>query len=184
MKIIGITGTLGAGKGTIVSYLMKEKAFTHYSVRDFLLQEVIKRGLPQNRDSLTSVANELRKENTPSFIVDQLYEQAKQSGKDAVIESIRTPGEVLSLREKGNFVLLAVDAAPHIRYERIKMRNSITDNVDFATFLANEEREMSSDDPNKQNLKKCIEMADFVIYNDGSLNNLYSQLEEVWERIS
>ena len=184
MKIVGITGTLGAGKGTIVSYLTKEKGFSHYSVRDFLLQEVKRRGMPENRDSLTSVANDLRKNNSPSYIVDQLYERAKRSGKDTIIESIRTPGEVLSLREKGDFILLAVDAAPHLRYERIKMRNSITDHIDYDTFLANEKREMTSDDPNKQNLKKCIEMADFVIRNDGSLNELYEQLEEVWERIS
>ena len=33
MIIIGITGTLGAGKGTIVDYLVKQKGFVHYSVR-------------------------------------------------------------------------------------------------------------------------------------------------------
>ena len=32
--IIGITGTLGAGKGTVVEYL-KKKSFKHYSVRSF-----------------------------------------------------------------------------------------------------------------------------------------------------
>jgi len=33
--IIGITGTLGAGKGTIVE-ILKKKWFGHYSVREFL----------------------------------------------------------------------------------------------------------------------------------------------------
>ena len=36
MIIIGITGTLGAGKGTIVDYLCKKRGFLHYSVREFL----------------------------------------------------------------------------------------------------------------------------------------------------
>ena len=41
MLIIGITGTLGAGKGTVVEYLVEKKGFDHYSVRAFLLKEII-----------------------------------------------------------------------------------------------------------------------------------------------
>jgi dephospho-CoA kinase len=183
MKIIGITGTLGAGKGTIVEFLVQKKNFTHYSVRDFLLREVKKRALPENRDSLTTVANDLRKNHSPSYIVDQLYGVAKKNRKNAIIESIRTPGEVVSLRNKGDFILLAIDANPEVRFERILLRKSITDKIDFKTFLANEKREMSSQDPNKQNLGRCIQMADYVIDNNGDLDALYATLERLWENI-
>ena len=44
MIIIGITGTLGAGKGTIVDYLVQEKGFKHYSVRNYLIKEIEKGG--------------------------------------------------------------------------------------------------------------------------------------------
>jgi dephospho-CoA kinase len=37
MFIIGITGTIGAGKGTVVEYLVGQKGFDHYSVRSFLI---------------------------------------------------------------------------------------------------------------------------------------------------
>lgn len=178
MQIIGITGTLGAGKGTIVDYLSKVKGFRHYSVRQYLTEEIEKRGLPVNRDSMTSVANELRAANSPYYIVGKLFEQALTSGENAVIESIRTPGEVEFLRQQGNFTLIAVDADPKTRFERIKIRKSATDQIDFNTFLANEKREMTTDDPNKQNLKKCIQMADITLNNDGSIENLIEQLEE------
>ena len=46
MKIIGITGTLAAGKGTVVEYLVERKWFAHYSVRGFLTEEIKKRNLP------------------------------------------------------------------------------------------------------------------------------------------
>jgi len=108
MIIIGITGTLGAGKGTIVEYLTKSRGFAHFSVRGFLLDEIRKRGLPENRDSMVVVANDLRKINSPSYITDQLFLQATNKGKDAVIESIRTPGEVESLKSKSQFYLFAV----------------------------------------------------------------------------
>ncbi|HSG68025.1 MAG TPA: AAA family ATPase, partial [Bacteroidales bacterium] len=122
MIIIGITGTLGAGKGTIVDYLVREMGFEHYSVRDFLLSEMKKLGMPENRDSMTSLANRLRTAFGPSYIIDQLYDQARESLHDCVIESIRTPGEVQSLRRKQDFYLFAVDADPAIRFRRIKKR--------------------------------------------------------------
>ncbi|MBQ4206222.1 MAG: AAA family ATPase, partial [Bacteroidales bacterium] len=65
MNIIGITGTLGAGKGTIVEYLIEKKGYVHYSVRAFLAEEIKRRGMEVNRDTLTMVANELRANNSP-----------------------------------------------------------------------------------------------------------------------
>ena len=183
MIIIGITGTLGAGKGTIVDYLVNKKGFGHYSVRAFLIKEIESRGLPVNRDTMTSVANDMRAKNSPSYVTDKLYEQAIRDKKNCIIESIRTPGEIDSLKKKGNFYLFAVDANPSKRFERIKLRNSETDNISFDTFVANEKREMTSTDPNKQNLQKCREMADFVFINDGSIEDLHFQTEKVLKKI-
>jgi dephospho-CoA kinase len=179
MKIIGITGTIGAGKGTIVDYLVNKKNFKHFSARAFLVEEIEKRGLENNRDNMVIMANGLREKNSPSFVADELFKRAKVSGQNCVIESLRTVGEIESLKNKGNFTLLAVDADPKIRYERILKRLTSTDNVSFEKFLADEKREMESTDPNKQNLKKCIEMADFVIDNNGTLEELNSKLEEI-----
>ena len=184
MLIIGITGTLGAGKGTIVDYLVKEKGFAHFSVRGYITEEIVRRGMPVNRDSMVNVANSLRAAHSPSYIIDQLYEQAMLTGKNCIIESIRTPGEVQSLAEKGNFVLFAVDADPMMRYDRIVMRNSETDRISFATFIENEEREMQSDDPNKQNIGKCIELADHIFYNNSSVQKLYKYIEEVLNQLN
>ena len=178
MKIIGITGTLGAGKGTIVEYLLKEKGFLHFSVRGYLIEEIKKLGLPVNRDSMTTVANDLRAKNSPAFIIEELYKEATKAGMNSIIESIRTPGEIDFLKKQGNFILLAVDAVPKIRFERIKLRASETDKIDFETFVANEKREMTSSNPNKQNLGKCIEMADIVLNNNGSISQLIDQLNQ------
>ena len=177
MLVIGITGTLGAGKGTLVDYLLREKNFQHYSVRQYLIKEIEHRGLEVNRDNMVLVANELRSINSPSYIIEELYKEAHHLGKNSVIESIRTPGEVEYLKKQGDFLLLAVDADPVKRFERIQLRKSSTDQVDFTTFISNEQREFTSSDPNKQNLKKCIEMADVVLTNNNSVDDLSDQFE-------
>ena len=177
MVVIGITGTLGAGKGTIVEYLINNKGFKHFSVRQFLIEEIEKQGLPVNRDTMTEVANNLRANHTPSYIIEQLYKKAKISGKNSVIESIRTPGEIEYLKKQGDFYLIAIDADPKTRYNRITLRASETDKISYETFLANEKREYTTSDPNKQNLSKCINLADIIINNDGDIDNLNNKLD-------
>lgn len=182
MTIIGITGTLGAGKGTIVDYLANNKGFKHYSVRQFLVGEIEKKGLPVNRDTMTEVANNLRANHSPSYIIEQLYKQAVANGGNAIIESIRTPGEVDFLKKQGEFYLIAVDADPHIRYQRITLRASETDQISFDTFMSNEKREFTASDPNKQNLSRCIQLADMVLQNNGGIDELNLQLDKELDR--
>lgn len=181
MIILGITGTLGAGKGTVAGYL-KEKGFGYYSVREFLTEEIVKRGMPINRDSMVEVGNDLRAKNGPSYILDTLYARAESEGKDAVIESIRTVGEVQELRKKG-MLLLSVDADPQIRYSRVQFRKTETDNVSFETFMEHELRESEGDDPGKQNLRHTVKLADYHVTNDGSIDDLKMQVDVILDTI-
>lgn len=179
MLIIGITGTLGAGKGTIVEFLVKEKGFKHYSVRNYLTKRLIIEGKTVNRNTMVEMANRLRAENGPSYIIEELYSESKRSRKNCVIESIRTEGEISALRSKGNFFLLSVNADPILRYRRIAKRKSETDNVTIEEFLSDEMRELTSTDPNKQNLSRCIELADYKINNSGTIDELNRKVSKI-----
>ena len=183
MIIIGITGTLGSGKGTVVEYLVSKYGFQHYSVRNFLTQVIERRRMTANRDSMTEVANNSRMEHGPGFIAEELYKIAVSSGDNSVIESIRTTSEIETLKAKGVFYLFAVDAFQKTRYERITGRASATDAISFEKFQEDENREMLSDDPNKQNLSGCIKKADFVFNNDGTLEELRKQIDVVMQKI-
>lgn len=177
--IIGITGTLGAGKGTVVEHLKATYGFAHFSAREFITREVEQRGLPVNRDTMQSVANDLRASHGPGYISQELHRQATAAGGHAVIESVRTPGELAVLRAAGDFMLFAVDADPRVRYERITLRNTETDHVSFEQFLADEKEEMASDDPNHQNIAAVIRQADHAFTNNGTVEDLYRQVDAV-----
>ncbi len=182
--ILGITGTIGAGKGAVVEYLRTKHQFVHLSARDFITNEITKRGLPINRDTMTEIANLLRQEHGSSFIVEELYRQADRDGRNVVIESIRTEGELTFLRKQKNFSLLAIDSEQKLRYQRVLERKSSTDNISFAKFRDDEAREAESDDPNKQNINFCIKNADFVIRNNGSFEDLHTEIEKILEHLS
>lgn len=169
--IIGITGTLGAGKTTIVE-ILKDKGFSHHSVRSYLTRILKEQGKELSRDNMVMLANELRAENSPSFFAEELYKEAKETGGNAIIESIRTSGEIEALEKLGNFCLLAIDADSKTRYERVFKRGSSTDDVTYEKFMEDELKEMTSSDPNKQNISKCIEQADYLIQNDGEIETL------------
>ena len=69
MVVIGITGTAGSGKGTVAQYLVDKYGFKHFSVRDFLIEEIKKRGMEINRDSMIIVADDFRKNYGSGYLL-------------------------------------------------------------------------------------------------------------------
>ncbi|MES2436690.1 MAG: AAA family ATPase [Patescibacteria group bacterium] len=184
MITIGLTGTIGAGKGTIVEYL-KTQGFTHYPARDFLIREVVKRGLEPIRENITVVANDLRKIHSPDYIISELSKERATNPGNAIIESIRNLGEIDYLRKTiPNFYLFAVDADLKLRYERILERGLSTDHISFEQFVIDENKEMDSKELWKQNIRACISQADFVFENNGTIEELSVKVEEVLKNLT
>jgi len=180
--IIGITGTNGSGKGSVVD-ILKKQGFKHYSAREFISKELNKQNLEITRDNLREVSNEIRRKNGPDFIIKSLYEESIKNNENAVIESIRNIPEMNWLKGKPAFYLLAVDADIKIRYERIVKRKQSTDNITFEEFIKQENKEKSNKEINKQNLDECIKNADFMIYNDGSFDNLEREVKNIIKKL-
>ncbi len=91
-------------------------------------------------------------------------------------ESVRTIGELETLRSAApQTILLAIEADPKIRYERLVKRGSTTDHITFEKFLQDEIRE--------NYIASCIALADYKLTNDGDLNDFYSKIDEVLLKI-
>jgi len=178
--IIGVTGTNGSGKGEVARYLVAEKGFTHFSSREIITEEIVRRGMPVNRDSMNVVANDMRAKTGATYPQEQLYERAAAHGGDAVIESVREVPGAQFLRAHGAF-LIGVDADQRERYERITKRASATDHVDFDTFVAQEEREMENPDPAKQNVGGVMKIVDATLLNNGTFEEFHQEIDAALE---
>ena len=178
MIILGLTGSFAAGKGAVVEYLVKERAFQHFSASGFITEEIVRRGMDVNRDSMTIVGNEMRQMNGPAYIINTLYARAQETGKDSIIESLRAVAEVRRIKELGGYVL-GIDADPKLRYERALARKSEKDSVTYEEWRKQEETESNAKDPTKQNIFGALSESDFVIQNNGTLEELHRQLSEL-----
>lgn len=181
--IIGITGTDGGGKGTVVEYLVAQHGFIHCSARPLWVDEIKKRGLEVNRANMRIVANALRAEHGNDYLITEYLRRAKGAGwGDIVIESLRALAEAETLKANGG-ILLAVDADPHIRYARIQARASESDKVTFEEFIAHERLEMNDPDPHGMQKAKVMAMADYTLTNNGTVEELNAQVDAVLANI-
>ena len=179
-KIIGVTGTLGAGKRKITDYFVIKLGFEHVAVSDtFLQREALRRRLIPNREARTNIANEFRAQG-PTKLMEAVYALARpliEAGDNVVIEPQHTVAEVEFIKSLGG-VVLGVDADLRIRYARIKERGGPKDHVSFEEFERVQAIQMASSDPNKNNLAAALAAADYHLTNNGTLAELYAQIEQ------
>jgi dephospho-CoA kinase len=175
--IIGVAGHFGAGKDVVVEYL-KTKGFTHYSTREFLRKEIDRRGLIPDRDAFRRMGRELREENGPLYIIKSLYEQAVEASGNAVISSIPIVKGAEFIQEQRG-IMIGVVAERSLRYERIHARKSETDFVTYEEWCRQEDLESSDTDPTHQNIPGVLAHADYTLVNNGTLEELHTQIDAV-----
>jgi dephospho-CoA kinase len=179
--LIGITGTNGAGKGAVVEYLVSQKGFSRYSGRTIILEQLEEKQLPNKRGTMREVANDLRREHGPAYIMEKLYEMAKDD-TNAVLESVRTIGEAEFLKSKGAKII-AVDANKETRFERVSSMSHDVTPLTFEEFTLMEDREMASSEAWDMNVFGVMQLADARIMNDGTVDELHQQIDEALKKL-
>ncbi|MFB3895466.1 MAG: AAA family ATPase [bacterium] len=179
--IIGLVGTMGAGKGVCAEYLGK-KGFEYHSLSDEIRFELKARKLPETRESLTSVGNELRTRFGPAVLAQRVLNKIIP-GQDYVIDSIRNPDEVKKLKSRPEFVLIKIDAPAQIRFDRIRSRARTGDVQTLAQFLVQEKAESESTNPNKQQLHATSAMAQYTLINDSTVEAFYKKIDSLLNKL-
>lgn len=174
--IIGITGTIGGGKGTAAKYF-EAKGFRHLSVSEFLAAELSRRGKAASRVARRELGNEYRKEGG-SALVEAVLAEANPFKENIVIESLHTEAEVKYVQGL-NGKVISIDAPLEKRFERIQGRSGEKDAVSHEEFVAEQDRQMASDNPNENNLRAAMEVADYRLENAGSEEELFEKLDAI-----
>ncbi|MBS3107139.1 dephospho-CoA kinase [Candidatus Woesearchaeota archaeon] len=169
--IIGITGTMAAGK-TTVAKILEEHGFRHLTYSDILRQAARKRGIEPTRQHLQQLGTALKEEHGPGVLSKLLL--AHHQG-DLVADGIRTVPEIEELKRHGA-VIWAVVASQETRFARLKSRNRKGDPATLDAFKDLDELE-NSGATSGQDINACIKRADRVIDNDGSLEDLHFRVE-------
>lgn len=183
--IIGVTGTIGAGKGTVVEYL-KSKGFVQYSSSKTLGELVEKEGNPKTRDFLSPMATRLQQEY-PGGVVEKNYREKflVEKPEHAVFEALHRQSEANFLKSIGGKIF-GVEADFETRYARTVLRNEgEKDRVGYEEWVAQArlEEEGGGDATRDNNIRAVIDEADFVVTNNGTPEELLAQVEAALQKI-
>tara|TARA_Y100001933_G_scaffold133991_2_gene133358 strand:+ start:7260 stop:7856 length:597 start_codon:yes stop_codon:yes gene_type:complete len=178
--VFGLTGKNASGKGTVAE-ILKKKNFTYHSLSDSLRDELKSLKKEETRENLIDIGNELREKGGPGVLADKLIPKLNFENNH-IVDSIRNPLEVISLRKETllrRFFLISVDANSRLRYDRLCSRGRIGDTDSWEKFVEQEKKEENVDDPNKQQLSRTMQMADYNIDNSGTLQELEAQVNKI-----
>lgn len=183
VRVIGLSGTNGAGKDVVAELLADKCGFLFAGATEMFVGELNARGWPLDREHKAKLSAEWRREFGMGVVVDKAVKMFQENGggyKGLVVSSLRHPGEVDRVHELGGIVLW-IDADPKVRYERIRTANrgrDAEDNKSFEDFLEDERREMTPEgDAATLNMSAVKERADKVVPNN--TNNV----EDLWQHL-
>ena len=177
--LVGLTGRNGPGKSTIIEWF-KERGFGTSSCSDSIRHWLRKNGREETRDNLIEGGRALRAAGGPGVLAEMLLALIGDEENHA-IDSIRTPAEVEVLRARDDFVLIEVRADGGRRWERLSARGRQGDSGNLDEFKRQDDAELEAHDESGQALLATAELADVLMLNDGTPEDLYANLEVLVE---
>lgn len=176
--IIGVTGTKASGKG-IVTEILKEKGFVYTSTSDQVRKEAVSRGISNYTISdLQDIGNDLREKFGSEELVKRCLKE-NEGNSNLVIDGIRNPGEIQEIKKQGG-IMISVDAPDELRFKRLLERKRESDPKTLEDFRKMEARDRGSKESSTgQQVDKCIEMSDYSIINDSTLETLKTKIEYI-----
>ena len=174
--VLGLAGEAASGKGTISKYLQERYGAKSYRFSDVLRNILDSLYMEKSRDTMQRLSTSLREIFGEDLFARGIAEEVKRAGeKIIVIDGARRMADIRYLKENPDFKLVYLEADMKNRYERITKRgeNSDDSGKTFKEFQKDHERET------EVSIRELKQYADFLVSNDGDLDNLYKQIDKI-----
>jgi dephospho-CoA kinase len=182
MKIIAFTGMPCSGKGEASDYL-KSKGITVVVMSDAVKKDMESKGVEVNNKNFRQYATDLRKDNGMDVVAKMCLPYVKElygKTKVAVIDGVRGNDEAKLFKKElpEDFCLVAIFAAQKLRFERTLKRGKPSDGKTWEEFAWRDEVELG------WGLGDVIALADYVIDNSGTIEELHGKIDALLSRIT
>lgn len=179
-KVVGLVGPIASGKGTVCQFF-SQKGYIPYSLSDRIREEITTQGLKITRETLNAISNKLRQKLGSDILAKRTAEIIeRQNPKFVVIDSIRNPAEVNFLKQRFGAKIIGVVANQKKRFEFFMKRGANTSGIaSWEEFRELDDKELSQTGDFKQQVNVCLELADIVIDNNGTIEQLRTQVEKI-----
>lgn len=174
--ILGITGEMGCGKGTVAEHIVQTHKGSSHRFSTMLRDVLERMHIENTRENLVILSTTFRQAFGEDIMAKTMMHDAENDQADiVVIEGVRRMDDIRYLRELSHFKLVYLEAEMEIRYERIIKRG---ENVDeskktFEEFQKAHQYETEIQIPDLKNY------ADYVVSNNGTFLELYQQIDKI-----
>lgn len=178
--IIGFTGLMASGKDAAKKYL--EEKYGAESFRfSSIMRDVLKRiNVEMSRTNLSAVSLCLRQTFGEDLFAKVIASDAQNANSDIVaVDGVRRLADIAHLSKLDGFHLVAIEADPKIRHERLVKRGENVGESEktYEQFIADHQAETELTIP------EVMSKADLRINNNGNFEDLYKQIDELVARI-
>lgn len=174
--VLGFVGDLAAGKGTVAKYFREKYGVNSYRFSTMLRDMLGRIYVKDSRQDMQKLSTFLR-ENYGQDVMSKVIAQDVENDPKALVavEGIRRPTDITYLEKNPNFHLIYITADPKIRWERLVKRNENPgdDKKTYEEFLKDEQAEAD------RLIKKLGQTAEYTVNNDGTIEELYKQIDEI-----
>lgn len=178
--IIGLAGKMASGKETVSKYFSDKYGAKKIRFSDPLRQILDILDLPDSRQNLQTLSTAVRQNFGEDILTKATLKLVSQLNSNLiVIDGVRRAADIKNFRELKNFFLIYVDTSQEKRYERSVARNENPSDRE----MTHEEFDKKDDAEPEIQIESLKKEADFLIDNNGTLEETYSQIENIFKKI-